>query len=209
MLKKIAVLTMIMILTFCNLAFAVSLDDLQAGDPRAGQNVLINQNLDTGLLQDISYVISSTGATSGNRYRTSAVTVTIGGYIATIDISKYVGSATPGSTVYSLITIKKDDILSQMGSNRSAVENILNKPGETLRTEDIIIGANIQIYNAGTGAVLATITNRNDVRKVAGDIGFGIDDISDMESRWKDTNIVIPPEEKPPESGLRPSILVY
>lgn len=208
MFKKIAVLTMVMMLTICNLALAeVTLIDLESGDPRAGQNVLINKNYDTGQLQDISYVISSSGATSGIRYRTSAITITIGGHTATIDISKLVGSATPGSTTYSLITVTKEDILSSMGAGRSEVEEILNQqPVETLRTEDIVIGANIQIYNAGTGAVLATITNRNDVASVAGRIGFGSKDISDMESRWNNSSVVIPEEHK--GSGLGPSILV-
>ena len=200
-----------MTFTFCNIAFALNLEDLESGDPRAGQNVLINKNYGTGQFRDISYVISSTGATSGVRYRTSAVTVTIGGHTATIDISSFVGTAPAGTSLYSLITISKEDVLSRMGSSRSAVEQILNlAPGETLKTEDIVIGANIQIYNAGTGAVLATITNRSDVASVAGGIGFGSKDISDMESRWKDTSVVILPEEIPEGdgSGLRPSVLV-
>ena len=214
---------MFMTLTFCNLALALNLEDLESGDPRAGQNVLINKNYGTGQLQDISYVISSTGATSGTRYRTSAVTVTIGGHTATIDISSLVGTAPAGSQLYSLITISKEDILSKMGASRSEVKQILNlKPGETLRTEDIKIGANIQIYNAGTGAVLATITNRSDVASVAGGIGFGSKDISDMESRWQSNPVVIDPEPegsgrgedgkqlKPGDQGygLRPSVLI-
>lgn len=206
MLKKIVTLTMsmFMLLTFCNSAFALNLEDLESFDSSAGQNIYKNTDFATGALTDISYVISSTGATSGIRYRTSAITVSIGGQTATIDISSLVGHAPSGTQLYSLITVSVGDILSAIPNpNSPEVIQALKNPSS------IQIGANIQIYNAGTGEVLATITNRDDVAPIASSIGFGSQDISDMQSRFLGdtyTPVILP--EEPDNSGLRPSILV-
>lgn len=223
MFKKITALTIILILAFCNLALAVTLIDFQPGEEIASSNIKIKTHGD-GSLNFLTYVISSTGATSGIRYRTSAITVTIGGHKATIDISSLVGSAPSGQSIYSQIIVTKEDIISAIGEQ---YRNEVN----TANPENINIGANIQIYNAGTGSVLATITNRDDVAKVAGKIGFGNQDIKDMQSRWQENGgsgriVVVDPEPegggggggrgedgkllKPGDHGygLRPSVLI-
>lgn len=220
MIKKITVLTLILMLAFCNIAFAVSLTDFK-GTEQPSRTIEIGVKGD-GSFKNLAYVISSTGATSGIRYRTSAITVTIGGHTAVIDISSLVGSAPAGSSIYSLITVNKEDIIKAIGEQyRSDVEKA--------NPENINIGAHIQIYNAGTGSVLATIKNRNDVSSVASKIGFGEQDIKDMQSRWQENGgsgsiVVIDPEPegggggrghdgkllKPGDHGygLRPSVLV-
>lgn len=206
--KKInilVILTTLFVLTMSSFALALSLTDFSPGDDIPNQNIRIIANYD-GSFRGLSYIISSTGATSGIRYRTSAITVNINGHIATIDISSLVGHATSGQTNYSQITVTKEDIIRSLGEQyRSVVNNI--------SPESIQIGANIQIYNAATGEVLATITNRNDVAPIASSIGFGSQDISDMESRFLQDNsgpVIIPddPSVNPDGSGLRPSILV-
>lgn len=205
MIKKIAVLTMIMMLTICNLALAVSLTDFQPGGELPSSNIKIKTNID-GTLNFVSYIISSTGATSGIRYRTSAITITVGGHTAVIDISSLVGSAPKGQSIYSQIIVTKEDIIKAIGEQYR--NEVL-----TANPENVNIGAHIQIYNAGTGAVLATITNRNDVSKVAGNIGFGSKDIEDMKTRWQENvgsgnPVLINPDPVGGGSGLRPSVLV-
>lgn len=207
MVKKITVLTLILLLAFCNLALAVSLVDFQPGEELPSRTIEIGVKGD-GTFKNLTYVISSTGATSGIRYRTSAITITIGGHTAIIDISSLVGSAPKGQSIYSQITVTKEDVIEAVGEQYR--NDIL-----TANPENVNIGANIQIYNAGTGAVLATITNRNDVSKIAGDIGFGSKDIEDMKTRWQENvgsgnPVVVDPEPDPEsnKSGLRPSVLV-
>jgi len=198
--KKITVLTIILMLS-CNLALAVTLTDFEPGEEMPSSNIQIMTHID-GTLDYLSYVISSSGATSGIRYRTSAITVTIGGHTAVIDITALVGSATPGATVYSQITVTKEDIIKAIG------EQYRNEVLQA-NPENINIGAHIQIYNARTGDVLATITERDDVASVAGSFGFGQQDIGDMETRWQEnsgSNVIIPDQNVTP--GLRPSVLV-
>lgn len=198
----LSTLTIIFILSFNNIAQALTLKDLPAGTSAPDQNISINAAID-GTFNAITYVISSTGATSGIRYRTSAVTVTVAGQTAVIDISKLVGHAPAGTHLYSEITITRADILNAIpAAYRDQADLALNDP------EKVIIGAHIQIYNASTGAVLATITNKDDVASVAGAIGFGSQDISDMESRFNSGEITVQQQTTTDKSGLRPSVLV-
>lgn len=204
--RLIPALTILFILTTSNLVLALSLKDLPEGTSISGQNINIKADIANGSFKYLTYVISSTGATSGIRYRTSAITVTVGGHTAVIDISSLVGTAPKGQSLYSLITVTKEDIIKAIGEQYR--NDVLQA-----NPENINIGAHIQIYNAGTGAVLATITNRNDVASVAGGIGFGSKDIDDMKTRWQEnagsgSTVVIDPEPEGNKSGLRPSILV-
>jgi len=208
---RLSLLVLILTLITCKQTLAVSLVDLSPDDKVPQQNIEINTDMADGSFVDLSYVISSTGATSGIRYRTSAITVTIGGYKATIDISHLVGHAPSGQSLYSLIRVTKEDIISGIGlAHEAEINTSLETP-----EKNIIIGANIQIYNAGTGAVLATITNREDVAQIAGPIGFGPKDIADMETRFQqdsttfqEVDTIIEEPIAKPNKGLRPSILV-
>lgn len=219
MIKKITALTLLFMLAFCNLALAVTLEDFFPGEEQPFRMIEIDTKGDNSL-DKLSYIISSTGATSGKRYRTSAITVTIGGHTAVIDISSLVGSAPAGSSIYSLITVTKEDIIKAVGEQyRNDIQ--------TANPANVNIGAHIQIYNAGTGNVIATITNRSDVASVAGKEGFGSKDIKDMQTRWQENvgtgNPVVSPQPEPSGGrghdgellkpgdngyGLRPSVLV-
>lgn len=199
--KFIVALTTLFILTMSSTAFALGAFDIPSGEDIPSKNIERVKYPD-GTLRYINYVISSTGATSGIRYRTSAVTVNVGGQTAVIDISSLGSAPTPGEQQFTRITISKQDILKALpGLSDSAFNN----------PEDIQIGAHIQIWNAGTGEVLATITNKNDVASVAGAIGFGKQDIADMESRFlQDSSgpVILPEDKSVDQSGVRPSILV-
>lgn len=206
-----------------SVALALEFIDLPPGTHKPVENININGNLD-GSFSDLSYIISSSGATSGIRYRTSAITITIGGHTATIDISSLVGkNNVAGQTGYSQITVTGQDIINNIGQQyASQIHELLKNPAK-----NVVIGANIQIYNAGTKAVIATITKREDVARIAGSIGFGSQDIRDMQTRWQESAAALTtpfnnPNNNPnnnsgingfnnsngPNTGLRPSILV-
>lgn len=201
------ILVIIITVLTCKLALATpEVIDLDPG-VTPDQTIELNTLYSDGSFFDLSYYISSTGATSGIRYRTSAITVTIGGYKATFDCSALMG-LTPkgGQSIYSQITISKQDLIDSIGKEHEDEINILlEKP-----VDNVIIGANIQIYNVATGVVLATITDREDVASVAGNIGFGQQDINDMKSRWQQDAVASPVQVKPMVNteGLRPSVLV-
>lgn len=175
----LSALTIMFILATSNLVIALSFKDLPEGSSVISQNINIKADIATGSFKYLTYVISSTGATLGIRYRTSAITVNIRGHTAVIDISKLVGSATPGATVYSQIVVTKEDIITAIG------EQYRNDVLET-KPENIKIGAHVQIYNAATGDVLDTITNSDDVASVAAKYNFNQQDIEDMKTRWQD-----------------------
>jgi len=173
----IALLTSLFILTMSSIAFAITANDIPPGNPLPSDTITRITN-DDGSLFGIAYYVSSTGATSGTRYRTTAITVTIGGQTAVIDISSLGKKPAPGERQYTLIAITRQDIINAIpGGDTSQVEQALNNP------DNIDVGAHIQIYNAGTGNVLATITNKADVSPIAGSYVFGNVDITQMKSR--------------------------
>lgn len=219
---KVSLLAIIITLLTSNLALAeVTVIDYPPGETMPVDNISMNTNLDDSFY-DLTYCISSTGATSGIRYRTNALTIFIGGYKAIIDFSSFRKAPGAGTSSFSQITIGKQDLIAAIGVAHEADINELLKAPEI----NVSVGAIIQIYNAGTGAILATINEKNEVASKAGAIGFGQKDISDMETRWKsgikttprkpdpfedpDPTTEIESDPTPPSSnsGLRPSILV-
>ena len=208
--KKTVVLTLLILFVTYSVCLAVSNETIIGELP--SNDINIHMNMD-GSFRKLEYIISSTGATSGIRYKTSALTITVGGYKVTIDTMSLVNvKPSPGTTIYSQVIVTNEDIIKSIGEqHRAEVTSMLNNPGKY-----VDIGANIQIYNSGTGEVLATIKNKDDVSKIAGDIGFGSKDIEDMQSRFQvntgTTTIVTIPEPDPngdnESRGLRPAILV-
>jgi len=207
--KKIALFTLIFTLFTYTLVFAVSLNNFSEGEEVHKNDINIISNMDNSF-KSLKYMISSTGASSGIRYRTTAITISVGSYIATIDTMALVNfKPAPGSTVYSQVTVTKEDVIRAIGEqHRAEVTQMLNNPSKYVN-----IGATIQIYNSGTGAVLATIRNRDDVSRIAEGIGFGSEDIADMKSRFQNNTgnsehtVIIEPD--PNDDGLGPAILVY
>lgn len=194
----IVLLTSIFVFTMSAIAFALSVNDIPAGEDMPSDNITrITHNDDS--LRAITYYVSSTGATSGTRYRTSAITINVGGQTAVIDISSLGTPPAPGEKQYTLISVTQQDIIKALPNpNDPAVIQALNNP------DSIHVGAHIQIYNAGTGQVLATITNKDDVAPIAGSYGFGNVDITQMESRWKwniGTGNPVDPDPEPEGGG--------
>jgi len=200
---KIALIAVLIVLIAASPVAAITLTDLPPGQDLYDENIKILKYAN-GDFRGISYMIKSTGATSGIRYRTSAVTVDINGVIATVDISHLVGKATAGKTNASIIAITTEDIIASVGEQyRSQVEN--------MNPEEIQIGAHIQIYNKGTGQVLENITSQDQVYDKASKWGFGSQDITDMKTRFLQdytSGPVIIEEEHEYGYGVRPSILV-
>lgn len=197
--NMLAALTMVLLFTVFGLgqALAVQVDD-NCTAPFAGTiNVFTNPD---GSFADLKYVISSTGATSGIRYRTTGITFAIGGYSGTIDMESLMGiKPGPGQTQTSVITINASDILNTLQvppDQQAGVLQQLNTPGK------LSIGAVIQIFNANTGDVLATIDNENQIDSVAGQFGFGSQDISDMHSRFQGGEITAQPQSQPGNGTL-------
>lgn len=206
--RRIFILSLILSLLVCNYVYAApSIVNLSTEEESHSQDINITTNMD-GSFADLSYQISSTGATAGIRYRTSAIKINIGSYTATINILDLENfKPAPGATVYSVVTVDAQDIIDVIGQSHSAeILSLLSDPAK-----NVSIGANIQIYNPGTGEVLDTIYNENDLDSIASQYGFGQTDINDMESRYQD-KIGQPIESieptQPKSNGLRPSILV-
>ena len=204
--KKVAMLVVLITLATFNIASAVQINTY-SGKELPSADININTNIDDSFC-DLTYLISSTGASSGIRYRTSAVTITVGGYTVIVDTMALVNvRPSPGTTIYSQVIVTNEDIIKSIGEqHRAEVTAMLSNPSKYVN-----IGANIQIFNSGTGQILATIKNKDDVSKIAGDIGFGSKDIEDMQSRFQvntgsTSTFTIEPD--PHDSGLRPTILV-
>lgn len=156
-------------------------------------------------LDYIEYYVSSTGATSGVRYRTTMYYIVLhnpDGSSATFSFSPYVSPPPPGQTVISKFTVTAQDLLDAGFTPDSLkVSNF----------DNITRGADIDIYNANTGVIYRTIYNPPpDVRnpteivypqldQLGPDFGFGSTDIADMKTRYADK--LIPGAEQSPDSS--------
>ncbi len=173
-----------------------------------------------GSLKEMRYVISATGATSGIRYRGTAMTIEIGNLYITIPTRNVTETIPPaGVQEFYEITISSEDIVERYkrqvggrGLTESEVE-MFNKG--FANPKNINLGAHIEIYNAGTGKVLEKITSIDEIQPKASKYGFPKRNLDDMKSRFtgqvgQNTNIGDPPsyEDPPPKSGLRPSVIV-
>ena len=165
--------------------YATIMNFAAEGNEMPSNDINVNANMDDSF-SDKTYIIKSTGATSGNHYRVSAITIAVGGRTATIDISKLISTPAPGSTVYSQICVTKENLIKAIGEQyRSETTSLLQNAVK------VRIGANVQIYNAVTpGDVLATIFTKADVLQVANKYGFGSQDIIDMQNKWQKISLL-------------------
>lgn len=154
-----------------------------------------------GSLTQINYFISSTGATSGIRYRTTFYYITLrdtaGNPIATFQFKPSLTAPPPGETLIDMYTVTSQDLLGAGFSESSLlISNFAS----------ISLSATIEIYNANTGNVLETFGDKSSVPTTiypvidqkAGSIGFGSKDIQDMKTRYASLDQFIPPPELPP-----------
>lgn len=173
-----------------------------------------------GTLRSIKYVTSATGATSGIRYKFTAITIEIDGLNVVIPTKNLTSGAKPppGVQEFYEITISDDDIKEQYqqqvgreltGDENQKFKNAFADPGS------IALGAHIEIYNANTGKVLETIRSFDEIRSKASKYGFPERNLEDMESRFKgqhEQDMIfgdpLTDETDPPKTGLRPSVIV-
>ena len=96
-----------------------------------------------------------------------------------MDISDYQWPA-PGSTVYSQLSISKQQLLNIVSdADKSEVALLLTNAA------NINISAEIEIYDGKTGIPLDTIGNKADVLQIATKYGFSSQDILDMQDYWQ------------------------
>lgn len=203
-LKRIFILTFSLLLFSCNSVFAISINNNPPGSDVQTNNVVPVLNLDDSL-KNLTYTISSTGASAGIRYRTSVIKVKFGKYVANINTLALIKDIKPaaGQTIYSTITVSREDIIACVGENhRAELEELFKDPAENMT-----IGATIQIYNTSTGTILANLNNPSDC-DIAYNYGFGSKDVQDMKSRFQDGVGVNGPALPDTNSNVRPSVLV-
>lgn len=137
-----------------------------------------------GFFEKVRYYVKSTGSSSGIRYRTKNFTFKVGECgPATFGATELVKTPPkPGQTQYSKVTMSRDFFAALLGSVSGGPDVVR----QALDTENyLIVGAEIEIYNASTGQVLSTIYSPDECQSKAGAIGFGAADIADMKTRWQ------------------------
>lgn len=219
---KLSVISIVILLLFVQLVFAAI--TVEKTDKVAGEPLKLMTRSD-GSLREIKFVSSSTGATSGIRYRFTETKLNIGGFEYVLSYENVVGGAKPpaGVTEHYEIIITRDDILEgvqqQLGRNLTDAE--LKQFEEGMKNpKKIDIGATIEIYNANTGKVLDRITSVGDIKRIAGKHGFSQKHMNDMATRFKKGDMDRPGDEDGnsgvsgygsgrdnPSKGLRPSII--
>ena len=192
-----------------NVAFAVGVLPLDNGAQMHNDPITIIGDLE-GNFKAVAYQIRDTGANSGIRYRTTAITFELNGLTGTLPttaLDKLI-KPSPGQTVYTLISIDIKDLEDIFGiGNKDKVLEDLKNP------QNLQIGAVIEIYNAATGKVLDTINSVDEVYPKASKYGFSSTSINDMESEYtaekKPVPVIVEPEPPKQESGLRKTILLW
>lgn len=135
-----------------------------------------------GFFEKVRYYVKSTGSSSGIRYRTKNFTFKVGECgPATFGATELVKTPPkPGQTQYSKVTMSRDFFAALLGSVSGGPDVVR----QALDTENyLIVGAEIEIYNASTGQVLETIYSANECWKKAEK--FPKSDIEDMITRWQ------------------------
>lgn len=150
----------------------------------------------TGFLVGLNYYIQSTGAVSGIRYRTTKYYITIRNFDGTTAVYQFepiIQPPPPGETLVYKITITDQDLIGA-GADPETL-------GDLSR---ISIGADLEVYNADTGAVLRTIYNGPtsvvypQIDRLKTDFGFSDQHIYDMKTRYIDTLLDLETGEPPP-----------
>lgn len=137
-----------------------------------------------GSFKEVRYFVKSTGSDSGIRYRTKNFTFQVGqcgpAIFGAHELIKT--PPKPGQAQYSRVTMSREFFAALLGSVSGGPEPVR----KALDTESyLIVGAEIEIYNAATGQILATIYSPDECQSKAGAIGFGAADIADMKTRWQ------------------------
>ena len=212
----ISILLMILLVIQSIFVFAIT---IRKSDKHSTSGIEM-QLYDDGSLKELKYSISSTGATSGIRYRTPAITVEIGGMTTVISTKKIVEALPPpGKQEFYDITVTGEDIIDQYKrqvGRELTVDEIKDFENAFAQPDKIGIGAHIELYNAGTGEVLETITSIDEIRSKAPKHGFGEKHLKDMETRFnkqsqQDIELGDPwndEADEVPKTGLRPSVIV-
>lgn len=217
--KKIVSSTfiIIMILGLLINTFALSVNRPREGETLPQKDINIKQKWN-GDFEELTYVITDKGATSGIRYRTNEITFELNGMKGTLKATELTNyKPAPGEKVTSIVSIDINDLVKIFGEkNKEKVEEALKNP------ENLKIGANIEIYDAKNPKnPLVTITDEdyknNTIYDKIKDYGFNLGHVEDMESRWHGHEQETPPpppptyeyipdpEPTPPKKyGLRP-----
>lgn len=177
--------------------------------------ITIETKYPDGTLDFLKYTTSATGATSGIRYKFTAITVEISdGVDLVIPTKNVTGGANPaaGKQEFYDIIIPADALIKEYKKQigRELTDDEDKKFKKAFAEPDKIdLGAYIEIYNADTGKILETIRNFNEIESKASKYGFPKRNLNDMKSRFKGTTQQRGTEEEPPpKTGLRPSVIV-
>lgn len=214
----ITTISIILILGSSFNIFALSVNKPIEGETLPESDINIKQKLN-GDFEELTYIITDTGATSGIRYRTTGITFELNGIKGTLKATELTNyKPTPGEKITSIVSIDTADLVKIFGEeNKAKVEEALKNP------ENLKIGANIEVYNASTGKTLTTITDEDYINGTIYEkikkYGFNGGHAEDMRSRWhgheqepsQPVYDYVPdpePEEIPKSKGLRPGILV-
>lgn len=200
--KKSLILSLMMVLFMYSTVCAEKVENHYSGEKVSTNNVQIHTDPADDSLDCLTYTVVSTGASAGIRYRTSTIKVMVGNYPVTIDTLALTNGIKPsaGETMYSTITVTKEDLVKHIGEvHRKEIMDLLKDP-----QGNVTIGATIQLYNAYTGGVIAELNSASDC-DIAYNYGFSSTDVNDMKSRFTGGNI---PTIPPGNDSVRPSILV-
>lgn len=210
--ERLAAISIICTLLFMNLIFALEYPPEQIPANKINED-RINIESDMGILESITYTISSTRLNnkSTTTYQTSEIYVDIGDYTFTVSSSELatIKPSPDEGTVYHMITITTKDItkdLKDWGASEAEIKDIEEKYFKN--PEKIEVRAKIDIMQ--NGEPVASIDRKEDIEDIAGEYGFIDKHFEDMHTRFKPAYIPIIPkeEEKAPKTGLRPTIII-
>lgn len=190
---------MLNLLGMWNASFALALSSVDYPGPMPNPNLKIITNESS--LSRIDYYVSSTGATSGIRYRTKQYYITLrdenGSPIATFQFKPDLNPPPPGQTKITMYIITAQDLINAGFPPSSLIIDNFSR---------ISLSATIEIYNANTGQVLSSFGDKYStpttiypvIDREAGRLGFGSRDIQDMKSRYSSLDRYYDPPKIPP-----------
>jgi hypothetical protein len=177
---KKKVLCLLIITTFLIGLFPLSgmgLDVVpQTAEDAAIGKPYVKRDGDTTSFEALRYPITSTGASSGTRYKTIQTTITIGGYSATYDIGSLGATPAPGQTINETIVISAESLAEKMGIPQKDVEYMLNSGEKAYMSSVVAIVQN--------GVTVGTYNDYSSLANAMRSYGFGQEDINDVATRW-------------------------
>lgn len=136
----------------------------------------VDRHQDNASFLALRYPISSTGASSGTRYKTIQTTITIGGYSATYDLDSLGATPAPGQTIKETIVISAESLAEKMGIPQKDVEYMLNSGEKAYMSSVVAIVQN--------GVTVGTYNDYSSLANAMRSYGFGQEDINDVATRW-------------------------